>query len=149
MKYAEVIIDNRASKVDRPFTYKLGSYEDIAKAGMRVVVPFGRGNKPIKGFIIKITEQYESDYKLKDIIDVLDTEPIISSELLSLGLWMREKYLSSYIDAFNPILPPGDYKDINTFIELNRYDDTDNLLKEEIAILDLLIKKRKIKLKKV
>lgn len=141
MKYAQVIIDNRASKVDRPFTYKLGFFEDIAKVGMRVVVPFGRGNKPIKGFIIEIREDYEFDYKLKDIIDVLDTEALISKELLSLGLWIRDKYLASYIDAFSPILPPGDYKDINTFIELNRTRNIDQLLNEEIEIIEFLQKK--------
>lgn len=141
MKYAQVIIDNRASKVDRPFTYTLGFFEDIAKVGMRVVVPFGRGNKPIKGFIIEIREDYEFDYKLKDIIDVLDTEALISKELLSLGLWMRDKYLSSYIDAFSPILPPGDYKDINTFIELNSTRNMEQLLNEEIEIIEFLQKK--------
>lgn len=141
MKYAQVIIDNRASKVDRPFTYTLGFFEDIAKVGMRVVVPFGRGNKPIKGFIIEIREDYEFDYKLKDIIDVLDTESLISKELLSLGLWMRDKYLSSYIDAFSPILPPGDYKDINTFIELNSTRNMEQLLNEEIEIIEFLQKK--------
>ncbi len=141
MKYAQVIIDNRASKVDRPFTYTLGFFEDIAKVGMRVVVPFGRGNKPIKGFIIEIREDYEFDYKLKDIIDVLDTESLISKELLSLGLWMRDKYLSSYIDAFSPILPPGDYKDINTFIEINSTRNVEQLLNEEIEIIEFLQKK--------
>lgn len=119
MKYAEVIIDNRASSVDRPFTYAINAFEDIAKEGMRVVIPFGRGNKPIKGFIIGIIDKLDNDeYKVKNILDVIDTKPLVSKELISLGLWMKDRYLSPYLDSLQPILPPGDFKEIQIFIEL-------------------------------
>jgi len=123
MKYAQVIIDNRASKVDRPFTYKINLFSDIAKEGMRVIVPFGRSNKNIKGFIIKITDDFNEDYELKEIVDVLDDKPLVSKELIELGLWMKDKYLSSYLDSLQPILPPGDYKEINTFVELVNFNE--------------------------
>lgn len=135
MKFAEVIVDNRASKVDKPFTYKINLFEKVAKVGMRVVVPFGRGNKPIKGFIINILDSFNEEYQIKDIIDVLDAEPLISKELLELSLWMKDRYLSSYLDALQPILPPGDYKEINTFVELINYNEKYKYTLEEDKII--------------
>lgn len=136
MKYAQVIVDNRASVLDRPFTYKVGPlFEDILKEGMRVIVPFGNGNKPIKGFVIGIQDDFTCNYKLKEIIDILDDKPLISKELIQLGLWIKDEYLSPYLDAFQPILPPGDYKEINTFVELT---------KEELKKLKLSNDEKKI-----
>lgn len=130
MKYAEVIVDNRASEVDRPFTYAINAFEDIAKEGMRVVIPFGRGNKPIKGFITRIYEDNDiKDYKVKNIIEVIDTKPLVSKELIELGIWMKDKYLSPYLDALQPILPPGDFKEIQTFVEL--VDSNKELIQNE------------------
>ncbi len=130
MKYAEVIVDNRASEVDRPFTYAINAFEDIAKEGMRVVIPFGRGNKPIKGFITRIYEDNDiKDYKVKNIIEVIDTKPLVSKELIELGIWMKDKYLSPYLDALQPILPPGDFKEIQTFVGL--VDSNKELIQNE------------------
>lgn len=127
MKYAQVIVDNRASVLDKPFTYKVGHlFENILKEGMRVIVPFGKGNKLIKGFVIKIEDDFKPNYRLKEIVDILDDKPLISKELIQLGLWIREEYLSTYLDAFQPILPPGDYKEINTFVGLNQVTINEN-----------------------
>lgn len=131
MKYAEVIVDNRASLVDRPFTYSINAFEDIAKEGMRVVIPFGRGNKPIKGFIIGIIDKLDEEYEVKNILDVIDTKPLVSKELISLGLWMKDRYLSPYLDALQPILPPGDFKKIQIFIELKDNKESSNIDNEK------------------
>ena len=138
MKYAQIIVDNRASKVDRPFTYKITLFSDIVKVGMRVIVPFGRGNKPIKGFIIKLMDDFDNGYKLKEIIDVLDDKPLISKNLIDLGLWMKDRYLSSYLDAIQSVLPPGDYKEINTFVELINIGDIDDYNNDEQRIISYL-----------
>ena len=43
VKYGQVIIDNRASQVDKPFTYIIDEdLIDVVKEGMRVIVPFGQ-----------------------------------------------------------------------------------------------------------
>lgn len=144
MKYAEIIVDNRASKVDRPFTYSLGNFSCIAKEGMRVIVPFGRGNKPIKGFIIRILDNFTEDYEVKVIIDLIDTEPLVSKEMIQLGLWMKDKYLSPYLDALQQVLPPGDYKEINVFIELNYIDKEYKLNSDENKIIEYLLTSKTI-----
>ncbi|NLJ78578.1 MAG: primosomal protein N' [Tissierellia bacterium] len=118
-KYAEVIIDKRGAQTDRPYTYRIkpemvGSVEE----GMRVLIPFGRGDRPIKGIVIRISENYDGDYRLKDIISVIDNEPLISKDMIELSLWMSKQYLAPYIDAFRTILPPGDFKEVKTYITL-------------------------------
>ena len=121
-RYGQILIDNYASQLDRLFTYIIDEdFIDIAREGMRVVVPFGRGNKPIKGLLISIVDEFHDNYELKSIIDVLDDKPIISKEMLRLGYWIKEEYLCTYLEALQPILPPGDYKEVNTFVELMDY----------------------------
>ena len=103
---AQVIVDNKTSNTDKPYTYliKEEMLEDI-REGMRVVVPFGMGNRLIKGIVINI-EEYEKEFtKFKYIEDVLDDKPIISKEMIDLSFWMRDYYLSSYLDALHLVMP--------------------------------------------
>lgn len=135
-KFAQVIVDNRSLQVDKPFTYILdGEFMSWVKPGMRVVVPFGRGNKLIKGIVINIKDSFHESYQLKKIIDVLDDKPLISEELIELSLWVSQKYLASFRDSLRLVLPPGDFKKINTFINLIDEKEKSDLSEEEIKIL--------------
>lgn len=140
-KYGQVLIDSYASQLDRLFTYIIDEdLLDTVKEGMRVVVPFGRGNKAIKGLLVAIDDEFDDDYELKSIIEALDDKPIISGELLELGYWMKNEYLCTYFEALQPILPPGDYKQVYTFVELiDNTHITEN--KEEEKIINYLRKK--------
>lgn len=139
---AEVIIDHKSIHTDKLYTYLIKtSMEDEINAGMRVIVPFGLGNRMTKGIVINV-KSYNGDIsKLKYIEDLLDDKPIISSEMIDLCLWMREKYLSSYVDAINAALPPGDFKKLNTFIyvkdnkNINSYNGLSPL---ETKVIDVL-----------
>lgn len=144
IKYAQIIVNNRSSQVDRPYTYIIDEeLKDIVKEGMRVVIPFGRGNKLIKGIVIKIVGNTPYKNGLKKVVDVLDDKPLISKKLIDLSIWMKEYYLSSYLDAFQPVLPPGDFKEINTFIELVDKKNHDNVNEEEAKIISYLGNKEK------
>ncbi len=147
-QFAQVIVNNKASQVDKPFTYLIdGDLIGVVKEGMRVIVPFGIGNKMIKGIVIKIEDFFKEDYKLKRIIDVLDDKPLISKELIELSLWISKNYLSSYIDAFQPVLPPGDFKQVNTFVELvdnNSKIDIMKINEDEKKLLHAIENEKKI-----
>lgn len=150
IKYAQIIVNNRSSQVDKPFTYILdGDLKDIVKIGMRVVIPFGKVNKLIKGIVIQIFDSFDENYELKKVVDVLDDKPLISKELIDLSMWMKEQYLSSYLDAFQPVLPPGDFKEVNTFIELVESRISENLLEEEMKIFSYLNTKGKVLLEEL
>lgn len=145
IKFAQIIVDNRSSKVDKPFTYILDDeFKSWVKPGMRVVVPFGRGNRLIKGIVIDIVDSFNHSYKLKKVVDVLDDKPLISEELIQLSLWIRDKYLSSYRDSLRLVFPPGDFKKINTFIKLINYESNIEINEDEEKILIYLKKNERI-----
>lgn len=115
-KYAEVIIDNKSSSTDRPYTYVIEPHMiDDIQVGMRVLVPFGKGNKVIKGLVIGIKDFIESSYQLKSIIDIIDGKPLVSKDMIELSLWMSKRYICSYLDALKVVLPPGDFKEVKTY----------------------------------
>ena len=119
-KYAQIIIDNRASSTDRPYTYLIKpEMEDMVQEGMRVLIPFGRGNRKLIGIVIKIEDNYDEEYKLKSIIDIVDNKALISKDLIELSMWMSEEYLSPYLDSLQTVLPPGDFKAVETYISID------------------------------
>lgn len=145
IKYAEIIINNKNSNVDRPFTYMVdGDLSSSLKIGMRVIVPFGLGNKLIKGVVINILDDFHGNYKLKSVIDIIDDKALISEDLIELSMWMKDEYLSSYIDCFRQIFPPGDFRKINTFIHLKDKYSAEEITEEEGKILQHLHPKKTV-----
>jgi len=105
MYYALVSIDVLHSDVDRLFHYKIPPAMDIT-VGRRVCVPFGMGNKPIFGVVVDVTDTADYDpAKLKTIVSVADDFDILTSDTLSLALWMKEKYYCTLAAAIRAITP--------------------------------------------
>ncbi len=150
-KYAQIIIDNRATSTDKPYTYLIKpEMEDIVQEGMRVLIPFGTGNRKIIGIIIKIDNHYDGEYKLKSIIDIVDNKPLISKDLIELSMWMSEEYLSPYLDSFQTVLPPGNFKEVETYVSLdgNYYSYKNKLNQLEENIINLILNhENKVELK--
>ena len=145
IRYAEIIVNNRGVPVDKPFTYIIdGELKDLVREGMRVIIPFGRGNKMIKGIVIRVFDDFQGKYKLKAVEDVLDDKPLISKALIDLSIWMKETYLSPYLDAFQPVLPPGDFKEVNTFVDLIDENTQRELDPDEEKIISYLIESGKV-----
>ena len=68
--YANVIIEYGAKAVDKEYTYIIPSnLRNKIKIGHRVNVPFN--NRDIEGFVLNITNEYDSNYEL----NVRNTEP--------------------------------------------------------------------------
>ncbi|SFU57977.1 replication restart DNA helicase PriA [Clostridium sp. DSM 8431] len=107
--YAEVIVNSDAVEIDRPFTYKVkDEHNDIIEVGHRVKVPFGKGNRPVEGFVIGLKcEGIENIKRIKYITSIEDEEPILSRDDLKLIDFLRDNYLCKYIDAIRCIIPTG------------------------------------------
>lgn len=148
MAYAKVIIEDN-SKLDTIFTYEIGEeFSNVLVAGMRVLVEFGRGNKLVVGLLLGIDYEYDGKFQLKKIIDVLDSKPIIDGKFLELALFMRGQYLCTYREAINPILPPGNYKSVDTIIDfIDLPENIDMLIEEEKLIINTLKEKERCSLK--
>ncbi|NLM06280.1 MAG: primosomal protein N' [Tissierellia bacterium] len=127
MTIVEVLIDTNVRSLDRTFTYYANEslYDDI-KLGSRVIVPFGKGNKKVLGLVIS-KKIGKTDMELKEIFQIVDRNPIISEELLTLATFVRDKYLSTFNDAIHLVMPPGRFNQISRNLEvLNVIDEKDN-----------------------
>lgn len=104
---AEVGVEGTLYAFDALYSYLIpDSLKDSLCVGMRVVVPFGRGNKKRIGLVFSIREKAAGE-RLKALCTMADSEPIISFELLKLCVWLRDNTFCTYYDAFRAILPPG------------------------------------------
>ena len=91
--------------VDRPYTYAVpGRLAGQVRPGVRVAVPFG-GSRPREGIVLAMGG--ETDKRLKDILEVLDEEPLLTETQLKLALWMRERFFCTVMDAVRAMLPAG------------------------------------------
>lgn len=104
VKIALVAVEKTLFGFDKLYGYVIP--EDFeAKKGMRVIVPFGRGNKTRLGVIFDITEGERGS--LKSIISAADDGSYLSEEMLSLAEYMKETTFCTYYDAIRTMLPPG------------------------------------------
>ncbi len=153
-KYAKVIVRNNSIYTDNLFTYEIPEFlVDELEIGHRVLVPFGRSNKPTEAFVFEITNTIEEGIKTKEVVDLLDEKPIFKVEDLELVKWMKNRYLCTYIDCINLIYPKGykvnNYKVIylnKDLIELENINLNEN---EKIIIDQIISSKGKIKLDKL
>ena len=130
--FADIFIENNFQKIDKVYTYIV---KDDVKPGMRVLVNFGKSYRV--GIVLFLHANYSGDHqeKLKEIHSILDDEPIISEDLIRLGLWMKERYLVGYSKAFAPILPPGNLQKIKKKIVVEKYPHGKDL--EDLNSIDL------------
>ena len=73
---------------------------------MRVVVPFGRGNRKSEALVLSVSDKSELS-ELKCIESVLDSESVLSSEQTKLAIWMSERFFCTVYDAVKAMLPSG------------------------------------------
>ncbi|MDD2377301.1 MAG: primosomal protein N' [Bacilli bacterium] len=100
----EVLVEIRAKQIDKTFTYLVPeSLISKVKVGIRVLVPFGK--QQLEGFVLKIVDNTSFEYELKEIIDVIDNEPVINEEMMELGKYISKKTLSNLISAYQTMLP--------------------------------------------
>lgn len=106
-KFAKIAVSEVTYWVDRPYTYRVPSeLQDKVRAGMRVYVPFSRGNRRAEGIVLSIADS--CDYASpKSIISVLDEEPVLTEAQLELAFWMRERFFCTVYEAVRAILPAG------------------------------------------
>ena len=103
MKYVDVILP---LPLDGLFTYSLpDTMSDGVVPGVRVLVPLGRS----KTYTAVVTRVYDEkpDFKTRDIMQVLDAQPVLLPEQLRLWQWVSDYYMSPLGDVMKAALPPG------------------------------------------
>lgn len=139
---AQIAVENTTYSFDKPFSYAVPEHlQSLIRVGMRVLVPFGRGNKKRQGIVL-LLEDNNADEKLKSIITIVDKEPVLNEELISLADFMKEHYFCTLYDAVKTMLPAGINYNLTTVYGIQSSDENTLLDAEEQRIYDYLLKKR-------
>ncbi|MBQ9072706.1 MAG: primosomal protein N' [Bacilli bacterium] len=102
--YIDVLVELKTQKIDKTFTYLVPiNLIDKIEIGKRVLVPFGK--QKLEGFILNKKEKVEVDYKIKEILEIVDENPVLNEELLELGKYISTKTLCNLISAYQTMLP--------------------------------------------
>ena len=105
--FADVIVDIQHEKLDKIFQYRIPEeMEGRLEPGMQVLVPFGKGNRQIKGYVTGISEECDYDLsKVKEIAEIPERGVEIEAKLVALAAWMKENYGGTMIQALKTVLP--------------------------------------------
>ena len=103
----KVAVSAAPYSIDKPYSYLVPeSLAAVAVPGVRVMVPFGRGNKESEGLILARVQEPKLPGS-KAIRQILDPEPVLDKAGIDLALWMRGRYFCTVFEAVKTILPAG------------------------------------------
>lgn len=105
--FADIIVNISHEKVDRPFQYCVPEHLlEQVDAGSCVMVPFGKGNKLTKGYVVSVGTQCNYDRSLmKDIHSVVSDSVGVESRQIRLAAWIKRTYGGTMIQALKTVLP--------------------------------------------
>lgn len=107
MTYADIVVDISHEKLDTVFQYAIpNELLEVAKVGRRVVIPFGKGNRFIKGYIVNLTDipSYPVE-KIKSISQVIADEVGLEGRMIQLAYFIKGKYGGTVNDALKTVIP--------------------------------------------
>lgn len=119
--YVSVLTQIGVKAVDQTFSYHVPKLlENNIKIGVRVRIPFG--NMILDGFVLGISDNSSYDNsKIKDIINVIDEEPVLNKEMLLLGKYMSDNLLASLSSCYQVMLPKALKAEVKSNIKI-KYD---------------------------
>jgi primosomal protein N' (replication factor Y) len=86
--------------LDRPFTYCVGDLQLCV--GARVLVPFR--NEKLAGVVVRLHDE-PPPVDARPLVAVLDSEPVITPQLMELALWIAQYYLAPIGEVLRSMLP--------------------------------------------
>ena len=101
---AKIAIERLIYAIDKPYSYRVPAGLEL-RPGMRVAVPFGRGNRTAEGMVLALEPGDDPD--LKEVLRALDPEPVLTDRMLRLAAFVRERYFCTFYDALRVMLPAG------------------------------------------
>ena len=148
MKIASVVIEYSDDRLDKTFDYLYQGEDDIK--GKRVSVIFNR--KEVVGYVLDLVdtdaskEELEEEYgfKLNYIHKVLDSETLLTDELLEIGKYMSNKYVAPFISTLQVMLPKSlkpksvKYTQIKYSLGYKYLKDSSDLTKTQFDVLEII-----------
>ena len=146
--YAQVILPLPLHNV---YTYRVADrWQPLIQPGQRVVVQFG-SRKMYAALVVSLSGKIPPELETKEILEVLDDQPIVLSQNFEMWKWMARYYCCTLGDVFRAALPPGLKLESKSNFSLEKdwdehdYSDAEALIishvKNNTATLDVLQKK--------
>ena len=101
---AKIAVSAANFAIDKPYSYAVPEEWSLLP-GVRVTVPFGRGNRRCEGVVLAVEEG--STENLKPVEKILDEQPVVSQLQLRLAAFIRERYFCTFYEAIRAMLPAG------------------------------------------
>ena len=101
---AKIAVSAANFAIDKPYSYFIPIGAQL-RPGMRISIPFGRGNRTTEGVVLSVEAGEEEG--LKSIEQILDDAPLLDGTMLQLAAFLRERYFCTFFDAIRAMLPAG------------------------------------------
>lgn len=138
--YADVILP---LALQATYTYSVPfEMEKMIQPGVRVVVSFGQ-RRLYSALVYRVHSEKPQVQQVKDILQVIDTTPIVLPSQYKLWEWLAEYYMCSLGEVMKAALPSGLKMESDTYIASGDFDEID-LSDEEMTLIHLLGQKRKL-----
>ena len=164
MKIIELLIEHNNYSLNRPFSYVYFGEKKVDR-GYRVLVSFN--HHELVGYVLKVTEtdkdkkelEEELGFNIDEIVDVIDSSPLLNEDLMELADQVSDYYLASKISVLQTMLPPSlsprrsslkaPKIAYDQYVVIKEYDET-SLTSTQIELLRLIkanmpVLKREIK----
>ena len=102
---AKIAVSAAVFAIDKPYDYRIPDGMPV-QPGMRVTVPFGRGDRITEGVVLTL-EDAEPGPGVKSIQRCLDPEPVLTEPMLRLAAFVRQRYYCTFFEAIRVMLPAG------------------------------------------
>lgn len=107
MTIAKIAVSAATYAIDKPYSYRVPpSLAETLRPGMRVLVPFGKGNRRREGLVLSLSQEAAAK-GLKPVATQLDEQPVLDAQGIRLALWLRERCFCTVYAAVTSMLPTG------------------------------------------
>ncbi len=132
---AKIAVSVATYLIDKPYSYLIPlDLQEKIEIGMRVLVPFGMGNKKIEGLVLSV-EKAENTKGFKYINMLLDQKPIVDKDAIKLAFFIKKRYFATFYEVIKTILPTGHFFDYEDRFYLNREKITDDIFENHEPLI--------------
>ena len=90
---AKIAVSAATFAIDKPYSYHVPEGMELAP-GVRVTVPFGRGNRRCEGVVLAL--EAGEDRSLKAVERCLDEQPVLTPYMLRMAAFLRDRYFCTF-----------------------------------------------------
>lgn len=123
---ANVIVNVPSSNTDQIYDYFLPKeFETFAKIGSRVKVAFGKGDRQVMGYILQLSDETSYKEELKEVLEVVDYEPVLTKEQIEIARFIREDAVCPLVRILNLMIPDALKLRSKKYLTVNNYQQLD------------------------